>query len=151
MSTPADLHRAVQTTLASKRLGTPVFVRYLYHHNGNAAGVLAQLTRTVTLVRDWLGQPIERVYALGSFKERHITVTLEGRGGATALITWAGTAGSGIDLTVVGNHGALYHDVGMANAWDAPEFANEPPPDKELLALIENALRTGRPEKGGKP
>ena len=31
MNTPADLHRAVQATITGKRLGTPVFVRYLYH------------------------------------------------------------------------------------------------------------------------
>jgi hypothetical protein len=154
MNSAADLHRAVQAALASKRLGTLVFVRYLFHSQAKA--VPARLTQAVMKVRDWFGQPLERVYALGSVKERHITLTLEFRGSATAQVSWAGTtaAGPGIDLMVVGNHGTLYHDVGSANTWDAPDaVAAEPPADKDLQALIERALRSGRPEnaEGGNP
>lgn len=155
MNSAADLHRSVQATLASKRLGTLVFVRYLFHNQAKA--VPARLTQAVMKVRDWFGQPLERVYALGTVKDRHITLTLELRGRGTAQVSWAGTTshGPGIDLVVVGNHGALYHDVGSANIWDAPDAvaAGEPPPDKELQALIERALRSGRPEnaEGGNP
>ena len=150
MTNSADLHRAVQTTLATRQLGTPVFVRYLYHHQGSADAVLARLTHTVGVVRDWLGQTLQRVYAMGGVKERHITLTLECQTGATALISWIGTPG-GIDLTVVGNHGAIYHDLGSANAWVESQPAPDPAPDKDLQALIERALASGRPEAGGSP
>ena len=146
--TTADLHRTVQTTLTSKRLGTPVFVRYLFHAPGDAAATMARLTRIVAKVREWLGQPLERIHAQGSVATRHIALTLECRGGAAAVITWIGTTprGPGIDLTVLGNHGALYHDLGDANAWEAATFDEQTPVDAPLSAWIDRALRSGRPE-----
>ena len=146
--TAADLHRAVETTLASKRLGTPVFVRYLFHSAGKASDVVARLARIVGKVREWLGQPLERLYAQGNVAGRHIALTLECRGGATALVTWIGTTprGPGIDLTVLGNHGALYHDLGDANAWDEATFDDQQPVDHAVVIWIERPLRSARPE-----
>lgn len=151
----ADLHRTIETTLASKRLGTPVFVRYLVHGRGSAAVVLARLTRIVMAVRDWLAQPLERVYALGSAKGPQVSLSLEFRGGATALVSHAAAPGptrvtgqgiTAVDVTLIGNHGVLYHDFGSANTWDPGESATEPAPDKDLQALIERALRSGQVE-----
>jgi hypothetical protein len=51
MSTLADLHRAVQTTLASKRLGTPVFARYQYHAAIKGQAAIARLAKTTATVR----------------------------------------------------------------------------------------------------
>lgn len=151
MNTLADLHRSVQATLTSKRLGTPVFVRYLYHSPVKGQAVTARLARTVAVVRDWLGQPVERVYALGSAAGRQISLTVECRGGATALVCWAGTPGrgDGVDLMVLGNHGALYHDAGAADLWDEPLPAGDAAPDQDLVQLIERALRSGQPETVG--
>src|SRR5437879_1852196 len=116
MTTLADFHRAVQTTLASKRLGTPVFARYLYHGTLKGQAVFTRLAKTTAAVRDWINQPLERMLAQGTAASRHISLTLEFRGGATAVVTWIGTAGrgAGIDLTLIGNHGAMYHDAGDA-------------------------------------
>ncbi len=147
--TTTDLHRAVENTLASKRLGTPVFVRYLYHDAaGNAPAVTARLARTSATIRAWLGQPLERIFAQGNIPQRHVSLTLECRGGANALVAWIGAAprGPGIDITLLGNHGALYHDLGDANAWEDATFNDRIPVDEKLLAWIERALRSGRPE-----
>jgi predicted dehydrogenase len=151
MNTSSDIHRAVAATLASKRLGTPVFVRYLFHAQAHAGNVLPRLAHVVEVLREWFGQPLERLYALGSVTARHITLTLEFRGSGTALVSWAGSGGSGLDLTVLGNHGALYHDVGAGNLWEPLEAGAEPAVDKDLASLIERALQSGRPEAGGKP
>jgi len=144
----ADLHRTVQTTLASKRLGTPVFVRYLFHAGGEPPAIMARLAKTVATVREWLGQPLERIHAQGTVAQRQVALTLECRGGATALVTWSGTTprGPGIDLTVLGNHGALHHDLGDANAWEDATFDDRQPADETISAWIERALRSGRPE-----
>jgi hypothetical protein len=146
--TAADLHRAVQTTLAGKRLGTPVFVRYLFHGSVQGTAVVARLARIVATARGWLDQSLERIHAQGGVNQRHITLTLECRGGATALVTWIGTTprSPGIDLTVLGNHGALYHDLGDANSWDDASFDDRQPADATLVAWIERALHSGRPE-----
>src|SRR5437588_12305016 len=116
MSTLADLHRAVQSTLASKRLGRPVFVRYLLCSQDKPEAALPRLAQLTAVVRDWIGQAVERVHAAGTPRGGQITLTLEFRGGATALVSWAAAPprGDGIDLTVLGNHGALYHDAGAA-------------------------------------
>ena len=151
MTTLADLHRAVQSTLASKRLGTPVFARYQYHAPIKGQAVLARLTKTATTVRTWLDQPLERIVAQGSSASRYVTLLLEFRGGLTAVVTWIGTngRGGGVDLTLIGNHGVLYHDAGDAPLWDEAFVGDDAAPDKELLAWIESAVKSGRPEDAG--
>ena len=154
MATLADFHRAVQSTLASKRLGTPVYVRYLYHSPIRGQAVLARLAKTTATVRDWLGVPLERIVAQGTAASRHVTLLLEFRGGLTAVVTWAGTTGrgDGVDLTLIGNHGAMYHDSGDASQWDDAFAADDAAPDKDLVTWIERAIKSGRPEDapGGK-
>src|SRR5262245_8941759 len=122
MTTLADLHRSVQATLASKRLGRPVFVRYLLQSQEKADAAVPRLALLAGTVRDWVGQPLERVYALGTLRGGQLSLTLEFRDGATALVSWTAgpPRGDGVDLTVLGNHGALYHDAGAAQLWDEP-------------------------------
>ena len=154
MTILADLHRAVQTTLASKRLGTAVFVRYQYHAPIKGQAVLARLAKTTATVRDWLGAPLERILAQGTTANRHVTLLLEFRGGLTAVVTWVGTNGRGgnVDLTLIGNHGALYHDAGDAPLWDEAFAVDDVAPDKDLVTWIERAIKSGRPEdvQGGR-
>jgi hypothetical protein len=142
MTTLADLHQAVQTTLANRRLGQPVFVRYLLHTREPADTLLLRLAQFTAVVRDWLAQPLDRLYALGSPESGHVSLTLQFRHGATALVTLAHAASGeeGADLLILGNHGALYHDAGSTVLWDVR------PVDPTLLAAIERALRSGGPE-----
>ncbi len=156
MTTLADLHRAVQSTLASKRLGQTVFVRYLLHNQDRPDAALPRLAQLTAAVREWVGQPLERVYAVGAPKSGQVSLTLEFHGGATALVSWAAAPhrGDGIDLTVVGNRGALYHDAGSARLADAGALPPAGAADKSLLAVLERAVRSGRPETldvGGAP
>jgi hypothetical protein len=148
MPSLADLHRAVQSTLAGKRLGTPVFVRYHLQSRDKATALPRRLAQTVDVVRAWLGRPLERVYALGSPRSGQVSLTLEFRGGPSAVVSWAAgePRGDGVDLTVIGNHGALYHDAGAANLWDDPAAPAAEPPAPATLAAVERALRSGRPE-----
>ncbi len=148
MSTLADLHRAVQATLASKRLGRPVFVRYLLCSQDRAEAALPRLAQLTAAVRDWIGQEIERVYAVGTARGGQITLTLEFRGAATALVSWAAAPprGDGIDLTILGNRGAIYHDAGGARLCQEAALGPPDSPDKALLALLERAVQSGRPE-----
>jgi len=143
MTTVNNLHRTVQATLASKRVGTPVFVRYFVVSREDGNAVLARLARMTKSVREWFAQPITRLHALGALKDGNITLTLEFEQGATALLSWAsGTPrGDGIDLMLIGNHGAMYHDFGTATLWDQAAAPATDEPDKEILGQIERALR----------
>jgi hypothetical protein len=147
MPSLADLHRTVRTTLAGKRLGRPVFVRYTLHGPEPASAVVPRLAQLTAVVRDWLGQPLERVHAIGSADQGQVALTLQFREGATALVSFARgrPSGPGADVMVLGNHGALYHDAGSANPWDeAGDLPDRPEPP--LQAVIERALRSGKPE-----
>lgn len=148
MSTLTDLHRAVQTTLASQRLGKPVFVRYCLHRLGKVEAPLPALAQVTAVVRDWLGQPLDRVYAVGTLESGQVSLTLQFREGATALVSYArGTLrGEGVDLLVLGNRGALSHDAGSEAPWDEVMPLGRERPDPVLQALIEKALRSGKPE-----
>jgi hypothetical protein len=149
----ADLQRAVAATLASKRLGQPVFVRLLLHGLDKAEAVPAKLAHAAAAARDWLGQPLTRLYAVGNPAQGQVALTLEFRDGATALVSWSHgpPRGDGLDLMLLGNRGALYHDTGAADAWDEPTgFPGEA--DVALLTAVERALRSPAPiALGGEP
>ena len=142
----ADLHRAVQATIASKRLGRPVFVRYTLQGQDKADSIAARLTQITAAVRQWIGQPLERIYAVGTAESGQVSLTLQFKDGATALVSYAGSRLSGVDVMVLGNHGALYHDAGSGNQWAEPTAAALDRPDAALLTVIERALRSGKPE-----
>jgi hypothetical protein len=144
----ADLHRTVQATLASKRLGQPVFVRYTIQGLDKAEAILPRLAHTAGTVKDWFGQPLTRVYAVGSVESGHVALTLSFRDGATALVSFAHgqPRGDGVDLMVLGNHGAIYHDAASAQLWDEPAAASGDKPDPVITGAVERALRSGKPE-----
>jgi len=152
MMTLANLHTAVQTTLASKRLGKPVFVRYLLQGSDKVEAIPGRLAQITLVVQEWLGQPLERIYAVGSADSGQVSLTLQFREGATAQVTFVRgqPRGSGVDLMVLGNHGAIYHDAGSAGLWDEAAAALPDRPDPVVKEAIERALRSGKPE-GLKP
>jgi hypothetical protein len=148
MASLADLHRAVQATLASTRLGKPVFVRYLLQGADQADAIAPKLAQAAAVVRDWLKQPLERVHAVGSVAAGQVSLTLQFKEGATALVSYAKTRplGDGLDLMVIGNQGAIYHDAGSADLGDEPAALPDDKPDPIILATIERALSSGKPE-----
>jgi hypothetical protein len=152
MTTLADLHRAVQMTIASKRLGQPVFVRLTIQGLDRPEAVVSRLAQASSLVQQWLGQPLVQILALGSAESGQAALTLQFEQGATALVSFARgqPRGAGIDLMVLGNHGAIYHDSGTAQSWDEPAAELAEKPDPALTALIERALGSHKPEAAGK-
>jgi hypothetical protein len=137
----ADLHRAIADTLTGKRLGQPVFVRYLFQGTDAAKAIVPRLAQLTAAVREWLGQTLERIHADGSAESGQVSLTLQFREGGSALVCFARCRpGSwSVDVMVLGNHGALYHDAGSANLW-AEEPEAPPQPDAALEKLITQAL-----------
>jgi hypothetical protein len=150
MPTLAELHRAVQAALAAKRVGRPVFVRYLLQGLDNNETARARLVEAAVVVRSWVDQPLERLYALSGGGQ--VSLTLQFRDGATALVSYARAQprGDGVDVMVLGNHGAVYHDAGSARLWDEPPAAPAGPADPAILAAVEKSLRSGKAEPVGK-
>lgn len=153
MAALATLHRAVAAAVASKRLGVIVFVRCTVQ-DAEAKNGVPRLAQTLAAVREWVGQKVDRLYATSHSDGGQIAVTLQFAEGATALVSFVQSRprGDGVDLLVLGNHGSLTHDAGHAELSDEPFDVELPPPEPALVALIEKALKSGKPEVvGGKP
>ena len=100
----ADFQRSVQATLASKRLGTPVFVRCTFQGPAKADTILPTLTRLASAAQDWLGQTAERVCTVGKAESGQVSATLQFREGGTAQVSVArGQALGAQDFTSFGD------------------------------------------------
>ncbi len=141
MPSLTDLHRAVETALASGRLGTPVFVRYLLLVPDPPDAVTTRLAQLAATANGWLGQPLAEVYAPAPPQDGAVTVTLRYRTGATALVS-IGPGDGAADVLVLGNRGALYHDLTGSGAYEVPQS----PAESQLLAVVSRALQSNRPE-----
>jgi hypothetical protein len=148
MASAIDLADAVTSASTSGRLGVPVFVRYLLHGPEAGEPVLRSLASAATLARDWLAQDLTHITAVGSLASGQTSLTLQFRQGGTAVISYAQSpTARGVDLMILGNHGALYHEAAV---WPLEPCGGEPEP--ALLALIERALQSGQPVAvGGSP
>lgn len=145
--TMQDLHRAVAA--ARPRIGQPVFVRYTRLGGAGAGTVGAVLARMAADAGAWIGRPPERLRADGSPRRGQVCVTVQFRGGATALVSYSRTAalGGGLDLLILGNHGSVMSDSGMSLSADTPlPYPPDEPADPSLQAAIARSLESGEPE-----
>lgn len=148
---PADLDAlglSIQGVLDRKRIGRPVFVRYTLLGSLKQEEMLVPLSRMLDAARCWLGQPIAKLFAVGSLEGGQISLTVQTPDGATALLTVGRSRvmGDGVDLMVVGDHGAIYHDAGQGSLGCSGARYRQPAGEPKLLRLIERALASGRPE-----
>lgn len=151
MSRLADLHRAIRAALASQRIGQPVFVRFLMQGRDEKGTILPRLARAAAMVRDWLGQPLERIYTIGSEESGQVSLTLQCRGGSTALVSFARSdrQDAGVSALIVGSHGSMHHDAGSTWAWEDDPSSMAEGPDPALLAMLQQALGSGQTESLG--
>jgi hypothetical protein len=108
----------------------------------------ARLALMTAAVGRWVGQPPTRLYAVGPAREGPVSLTVHFRDGTSALlsIVRGKSHGDGVDLLVIGNHGAIHYDSATAPAWDGTITPSKVQADAKLTAAIEGALRSGRPE-----
>jgi predicted dehydrogenase len=130
-----DLHQAVETALANQRIGQPVFIRYLIH--GNEPSSLDQLLPVLTR---WLGQGVQCRQALGE-AARQPSFALQTANGSSALLSFASNdqGTSGVDLTILGTRGAIYHPLELPVADDALEASagcNPPAPSGPRYGVL---------------
>jgi hypothetical protein len=133
MPSLTDLHRAVESVLATQRIGQPVFVRYVRFGGAQSEDVAFRLAALVTIIRSWFNQPIQHLSFIGAKGLDAPAVLLQFAAGATALVSLA-VGDPAVDLTILGNHGAIYHQV----AFDALDGL--PPADSDLVRQIERGL-----------
>ncbi len=141
-----QLRRSVLETIKAGRVGQPVFVRFLVASDANRETQTPLLARLVQTAGEWLGAPPRRLYATVSPLPAGASVSVRFENGATALVSTAtpGHAGPTIDVIVLGNHGAVYHD-GFAVAAESAATVVDGHEDPALRAAIEATMRSMKP------
>jgi len=150
---PADLdslEQSIQGVVDRQRIGRPVFVRYTLLGALQPEEMPALLSRMLDAARRWLGHPIGKIYAVGSVDAGQVTLTVQTTEGATALISVGRTraVGDGIDLMVLGDRGAIFHDAGQGSLACSGARYRQPAGETKWLRLIERALASGQPTPG---
>jgi hypothetical protein len=153
MASVAQLNQALRAIIAGQRLGQPVFVRCLIQGSATEEELEAFLVQAADLIGDWLNQPLQRLYALGSSQSGEVSLSLHFDGGATALVSYDQCLrqDEDIDLMVVGNRGAAYHHGSFGNSFHEgssffPKVENLPAELTPILGLLKRSLRSGKPE-----
>ncbi len=140
----SSLYSIIHQTLATERIGSPVFVRCIAHlPTENIRASLAEMLFTAQL---WFNTEPLRIYIQGEADVNQMTASVLYEKGQTALLTLTAippTGRPGIDLMLIGNEGAIYHDELMAGQDSLTLMADEPVP-AGLLEAIEGSIRTGQ-------
>jgi myo-inositol 2-dehydrogenase / D-chiro-inositol 1-dehydrogenase len=123
MASLEDLNRTVAATIASRRIGKPVFVRCLLVGCPRLSNDPSRIEQIVRMLSDWFGEPFEFGALAGSVGTGQDTCCLRSRG-ALGLVCWASNSAAHerVDLTLLGTRGAIYHSLDL------------PPPEEDELS-----------------
>jgi hypothetical protein len=140
------LYQTIKEIIDTGRVGTPVFVRFIAHVLPSDEHIIDTLGRILTITGSWLNAMPIRIYVQHKENTAQITASVEYEDGQTAIASIGIAAGlsSRIDLMMLGNKGALYHDGEDMH----PEFSMDIDlmviPDW-LIEAIERSLFIGKP------
>src|SRR5262245_21914351 len=129
MASLAELHPAVSATLATQRIGQPVFARII--HYAAESRLAAGIDSIQAILSDWFGAPFVIGHVVGENESEQRTWCLQSPS-ALAVVSLASNEqfNDAIDLTLLGTRGAIYHRV---------EF---PPPAVEMESRKRTANST---------
>lgn len=146
MSYWADLQQAIQSTIISGRIGTPVFGRATLvlaetpvNQSQFVAGLVCEISR-------WFSAQPCRIYAQRSPKAAHLSLNVEYSTGAMLLLSLVfGQAPAHLDLALIGNVGAAYHRESLTLPGQPFMTITLTEEVWKLQPAIETALGTGDP------
>ena len=139
------LKRAVQSVLETERIGSPVFLRCVFHAATDPQHLLPAAAELVALANGWLAASPENLYAQGSTDDTQITLMLGYATGEMALLSVNRVeTETALDIMLVGNRGVIYHETPIGrhalNAV-APELTGA----GALVDVIAESLESGQP------
>jgi len=153
------LYQTVKHALDAGRVGSPVFVRYVAQIASGREELRGVLAEALAMANSWLGASPQRVYVQGCGDAGQLTATVQYSGGQTALLS-VGVAppvyaealrtAPQIDLMLLGNKGALYHDSTSLSLFALAAAGSVAPAEplpisNPLMTAVEESLRTGKP------
>jgi len=134
------LYQAVKEILDAGRVGVPVFARCAIQIASDGKCAKNVVSGTLGMVCAWMEAVPLQVYAQNGGRSEQITVTVHYTGGQTAIVSvnTAFEVKNSIDLMLLGNKGALYHDTEVS-------AVSVEPPAEWLAVAVDESLRTGKP------
>ncbi len=140
------LYETVKEILDTGRVGVPVFLRCSAQIESGDDHVEDVLMRILTMTCSWMESVPLRLYAQSGSKSKQLTVTVHYVGGQTGIVSVnaAPDAKDSLDLMLLGNKGALYHDSeSLPPGFD---LTTGPLPVPEwLVDAVAESYRTGEP------
>ncbi len=139
------LKKSVQSVLEKERIGSPVFLRGVFHIAGQGTNLLPSAAEMAALANSWMPSAPASVYAQGDADGTQVTVMIHYVGGQMAVLSVNRVdVETAIDIMLVGNKGVIYHETPMGR-----HYLNAVPPNLggtgELVDAIGQALESGQP------
>lgn len=138
-----SLHQIVQQAVTAQRVGVPVFVRWLV--STSTTDPRTMLDHMLSTCASWLNAPVHRLHAKGHTEKGQITLSVLYERGQTALLTahrLPQEAPTRVDLMLLGNKGAIYHEDDWPVATALGNVPMDSPP--KLRRAINESLSTGQ-------
>ena len=137
---------AVQSAIETGRVGVPVFVRWTVLRAADNGGVDDILGTMTGRVSGWFGSEPHRLYAFGSPDVHSAALSLTFSEGSTALLaTGPSNHRYEVDLTLLGNEGAIYYHQFPCEVTDGALEPQLAPSVDHLLEAINASRHAGRP------
>ena len=139
------LKKSVQSVLDKDRVGSPVFLRCVFHVTGEDANLLSSAAEMTALANAWMPSPPASVYTQGDVNGTQVTVMVNYVAGQMAVLSVNQVdVDTAIDIMLVGNKGVIYHETPVGR-----HYLNAIPPEfgetGELTAAIARSLDSGQP------
>ncbi|MBM3237519.1 hypothetical protein FJZ31_14610 [Candidatus Poribacteria bacterium] len=152
------LYKTVKSVLDSGRIGSPVFVRCVAQIASDREHLTDALAEVLAIAGLWLSASPQKVYAQGGKDAGQITATVHYLSGQTALVSVGTVKANGmprVDLMLLGNKGAIYHDSLLLPSFAMPAGTISRigiSISKSLMDAVERSLQTGKSAiiEGGK-
>ena len=139
------LKKSVQSVLEKDRIGSPVFLRCVFHITGEDVNLLSSVANMVELANGWMPSPPVSVYTQGDADSMQVTVMVHYAAGQMALLSVNRVdVETAIDIMLVGNRGVIYHETPVGRHYQnavLPELDGT----GELTTAIARSLESGQP------
>jgi len=140
------LYETVKEILDTGRIGVPVFLRCSAQIESGNGHVEDVLMRILAMTCSWMDTVPLRLYAQNGNKSNQLTVTVHYIGGQTGIVSVNAAPGAkdSLDLMLLGNKGALYHDSeSLPPGFDITTEPLEVP--EWLVDAVTESYRSGEP------
>ena len=140
-----SVKKSIDNVIENDRIGSPVFLRCVFHLANESSNLLQPVTEMVSLSNGWMPSKPQCVYAQGDAAGSQISVMVKYAGGQMSVLSVNRVeTETAIDLMLVGNKGVIYHETPIGR-----HYMSGTPPELtlsgELTELITLALNTGQP------